>query len=190
MICKLLGIVLEHHNATSDAVASAKILGDILEKNGVHTLKDIQEKYKVSPGRIGAYDYSPCRRSGCAARSETKEIDLNIEYVDDDFKGKHFVFTGTLLSMTRDKAQAVVQVGGGIPQNGVNKKTDYLVMGIQDYALLREDHLSGKARRAKELQAEGKDIKIIDEDEFIRMIDDDLYRLCFCCDKDAALSGA
>ncbi|MEM7432494.1 MAG: NAD-dependent DNA ligase LigA [Pseudomonadota bacterium] len=43
--------------------------------------------------------------------------------------GQAFVITGTLASMTRDEAKALIQAQGGKVTGSVSKKTDYLVFG-------------------------------------------------------------
>jgi DNA ligase (NAD+) len=43
--------------------------------------------------------------------------------------GKTFVITGTLPTLKRDEAKALIQNAGGKVTEGVSKKTDYLVLG-------------------------------------------------------------
>ncbi|MCX7995344.1 MAG: NAD-dependent DNA ligase LigA [candidate division WOR-3 bacterium] len=73
-------------------------------------------------------------------------------------KNKTFVFTGELSSMTREEAQALVRKLGGHPSSSVSKNTDYVVVGSQP---------GSKYEKAKKLG-----VKIIDEQEFLRMIKD------------------
>lgn len=49
--------------------------------------------------------------------------------VDPRFAGKTFVFTGTLATMTRDQAQALVAERGGKAAGSVSRKTDFVVAG-------------------------------------------------------------
>uniref|UniRef100_A0A7C4XVM6 DNA ligase n=1 Tax=candidate division WOR-3 bacterium TaxID=2052148 RepID=A0A7C4XVM6_UNCW3 len=71
-------------------------------------------------------------------------------------KGKTFVFTGELTSMTREEAQATVRKLGGHPSSSVSKKTDYVVVGAEP---------GSKYEKAKKLG-----VKIITEEEFLKLI--------------------
>jgi DNA ligase (NAD+) len=69
---------------------------------------------------------------------------------------KTFVLTGKLSSMSRDEAGDRIRQLGGKVSGSVSKKTDYVVAG---------EDAGSKLRKATELG-----IKIMDEDEFLRMI--------------------
>ena len=49
--------------------------------------------------------------------------------VNQNLAGKTFVITGTLPSLSRDEAKALIQKAGGKVTNSVSKKTDYLLVG-------------------------------------------------------------
>jgi DNA ligase (NAD+) len=70
--------------------------------------------------------------------------------------GKTFVLTGTLPSMTREEATEKIEAAGGHVTGSVSKKTDYLLAGGEP---------GSKFDKAKELG-----VKIIDEDEFRKMV--------------------
>ena len=87
-------------------------------------------------------------------------------------RGKLFVFTGEMEYFHfREEAMRLVEQFGGQTQERVTKKTDYLVLGNIGYPSIEKDHLSGKAKRALELQEQGSDISIISEDDFMEMIE-------------------
>jgi DNA polymerase III subunit epsilon len=86
------------------------------------------------------------------------------------FFGKTLVFTGALVSMTRDNAATTASKYGFAIGASVTKKTDYLVVGIQDLHHLAGHEKSSKHRKAEELMSEGLEIKIITEDDFLKMI--------------------
>ncbi|ANJ00410.1 hypothetical protein A8O14_10190 [Polynucleobacter wuianus] len=85
------------------------------------------------------------------------------------FFGKIIVFTGALVTMTRDGAATHASQFGFKIGSGVTKKTDYLVVGIQDLSTLAGHDKSTKQRKAEELIAEGVNIEILTENDFIRM---------------------
>lgn len=84
---------------------------------------------------------------------------VNTEYksnkIDDRFKGLTFVLTGTLPSMKRDEAKALIESLGGKASGSVSKKTSYVLAG---------EEAGSKLEKARQLG-----IKIIDEDEFLNM---------------------
>lgn len=67
-------------------------------------------------------------------------------------KGKTFVFTGGLQSITRPEAEELVRSLGGHPSSSVSKETDYVVAGTDP---------GSKYDKAKKLS-----IKILSEDDF------------------------
>ena len=72
------------------------------------------------------------------------------------FSGKNLVFTGTLISISRDEAKHVAKNAGAKILSTVSSKTDYIIVG---------DKAGSKIRKAKELN-----IKMLSEDEFLRKI--------------------
>lgn len=61
-----------------------------------------------------------------AADVETRDAPLS---GNQPLSGKTFVITGTLPTLKRDEAKALIQNAGGKVTEGVSKKTDYLVLG-------------------------------------------------------------
>lgn len=179
ILCHFLGISLNHHEAVSDAVACAVLLCRLLKQADVDSLKALSRHFGIIPGYISNNYYDPCSLSHRnSAKTNDAPRDTTSVCIDEDFCGKNYVFTGTLVSMTREKAQEIVTRGGGRCQNSVSSKTNYLVMGIQDLRLLRGQTESTKTRKANELRNKGCDIQIIGEDDFLNMIDEELYALC------------
>lgn len=84
--------------------------------------------------------------------------------------GKICVFTGALDRMTRKEAMQIVANIGGINADSVTKKTNYLILGCNDYCKNIKDGKSNKQKKAEELQLKGNDIIVISEDVFYDMI--------------------
>lgn len=86
--------------------------------------------------------------------------------------GKVCVFTGKLDKMSRrDAAQFVVDFGG-ICDEGITKKTNYLILGDNDYCKTIKNGKSTKHKKAEQYKLNGYDIEIISEDVFYNMIYD------------------
>ncbi|MDA0208499.1 MAG: NAD-dependent DNA ligase LigA [bacterium] len=74
----------------------------------------------------------------------------------DELAGMIFVFTGTLERVSRDEAIALARGRGASVSGSVSKKTAYLV--------------AGEAAGSKKRKAEDLGVKILSEDEFLRMV--------------------
>ena len=72
--------------------------------------------------------------------------------------GKTFVITGTLPTLKRDDAKAIIEAAGGKVSGSVSKKTDYVVAG---------DDAGSKLAKARELE-----VSIIDEAQLQKMLGD------------------
>lgn len=90
--------------------------------------------------------------------------------IDSLLFGKNIVFTGLLKRLSRTEAMQVVADLGGINQNNVTKKTNYLVLGNNDYCSTIKDGKSNKQKKAEEYRLKGLDIEIISENVFYDMI--------------------
>lgn len=89
-----------------------------------------------------------------------KQHGVNMTYdsgkVSDTLAGKTFVLTGTLPTMTRDQAKALIESHGGKCSGSVSKKTSYVVAG---------DEAGSKLTKAQELG-----ITILSEQELVDLI--------------------
>ena len=72
------------------------------------------------------------------------------------FEGLTFVLTGTLPTYTRDEASKIIESLGGKTSSSVSKKTSYVLAG---------EDAGSKLKKANELS-----VKVIDEQEFNKMI--------------------
>ena len=86
------------------------------------------------------------------------------------FYDKHFVFTGKLEQFTRKEAFQIVANFGGHPQNGINKETNFLVIGDTDYSSNVVNGLTRKQKKATEKQLAGQDIQILSETTFVEQL--------------------
>lgn len=82
------------------------------------------------------------------------------------FYGKAVVFTGDMEMPRAEAAQAVAELGAHV-KSAVSRKTDYLVAGAQDPALVGAGGRSGKEEKAAALNESGQGkIEILDEAAF------------------------
>lgn len=72
------------------------------------------------------------------------------------FSGKSFLFTGTLVSMTRDDAKELVRANGGDIASSVSKKLNFLVVGEEP---------GSKFAKARSIG-----VSVIAEKEFLKMV--------------------
>jgi len=80
-----------------------------------------------------------------------------IEIGDSALAGKIFVLTGSLPTLTRSEATAMIEQVGGRSSSSVSKKTDYVI--------------AGEASGSKYTKAEKLGIVILDEDQFKHLIE-------------------
>lgn len=84
--------------------------------------------------------------------------------------GKSIVFTGELRLSRREAAQLAADVGA-VVKTDVSGKTNFLVVGLQDATFVGSSGISGKERKAKELNETGKgNIRILSEQEFMDLV--------------------
>lgn len=76
------------------------------------------------------------------------------------------VFTGVLEKMTRKEAMQIVADIGGFVADSVTKKTNFLILGNNDYCKAIKDGKSLKQKKAEKLKLSGQDIEVISEDVF------------------------
>ena len=75
---------------------------------------------------------------------------------DDLFAGLTFVLTGTLPTMSRDEAEAMIKAAGGKVSGSVSSKTSFVV--------------AGEAAGSKLTKAQALGVPVIDEDTLVSMI--------------------
>lgn len=129
---------------------------------------------KIKPGVIAPGEFTPslCLRDYSNRKYQT--FDSSSVAVDarpdNPLFGMNVVFTGKMDSMKRDEARAaVVKIGGNAPER-LTQETDLLVVGVQDLRVVGEKGLSGKMKTAEKYRAAGRPIEIIDEADFLEML--------------------
>lgn len=127
-----------------------------LTKEELTKIPDIGE---ISAEYITDYFTHPNTRSLIDKLKElgVKTTEDVVAATDTRFEGLTFVLTGKLPTMTRDEASVMIEARGGKVSSSVSKKTDYV--------------LAGDDAGSKLTKAESLGVKIIDENEFLQMIE-------------------
>ena len=125
--------------ASSEDISAIDGFGDVMAKSLIEYFSLPQSKKLIEK----------LKEHGVLMEAEKK-------VVSDKLRGFTFVLTGTLPTMSRDEASAIIIASGGKVASSVSKKTDYV--------------LAGEKAGSKLNKAESLGIKIIDENEFMEMV--------------------
>ena len=162
----------DHHDPLADARAVGGIVVALAHEAGVGDLRALAAAHHIGIGHMssGIYKGSVSTLSGAAGLVRP---DLNPDADPDGYLyGRVVVFTGGLMSMTRQIAWEECARVGAVPDKTPTKRTNVLVVGDINPAVLRPgSNVTGKARRAFELQDKGQDVEVMTEDDFLRCLD-------------------
>lgn len=139
LICERFGSLEAIMNAEVQELAEIDGIGDVLAQSVVDAFRE--PHFKELVGRLVSY--------GLKTEYESR-------VVDNRFAGLTFVLTGTLPTLKRDEAKAIIESFGGKASGSVSKKTDYVLAG---------EEAGSKLTKAQQLG-----IRIITEEEFLGMI--------------------
>ena len=88
------------------------------------------------------------------------------------FFGQYCVFTGKLEKYNRQEAMQLVADMGGINEDRITHKTNYLILGNNDYCSSIVEGKSSKQKQAERYKLNGQDIEILPESVFYDMIEE------------------
>lgn len=172
---RYFGIEMDkHHNALSDARACAELVISSVKLTDSESIHDFL--YKNPDIKINLIHEHKLQSSFQKKRKfesvKISEIVINDSITNSDhpFYKKTVVFTGSLNLIDRKTAMQNVANLGGIPKTSVSRLTDYVVVGMQDINIVGPSGKSSKHRKAEELIKEGYEIKIIDEQQFLKLL--------------------
>lgn len=172
-LCYTHKIRLNHHNALSDAKATAKLFLLALESLGVDHLEDLESKTRI---RIGVVDKEIVKR--CHSHRDRNYETSKLSLITGDsskhnqdclFYGKSVVFTGTLSIQRKMAAQLIADIGG-VNLDRLTSTADFLVVGQQDIRIVGEDGMSRKQEQAIRMIEKGSSLEIISELDFFRFL--------------------
>ncbi len=143
--------ILAHELGSLDKLISASVEElDAIPEIGLTVAESVRDWFDDEGNRALC---DRLRAAGVKTEAERKGDGT----VDERFAGKQFVLTGTLTSLTRDEARALIEARGGRVNSSVSKKTDYVV--------------AGEAAGSKLDKAQSLGVTILDEEAFKNMID-------------------
>ena len=156
------GLHLEHkieHRAIADCLCTYDLY-EYIKKHITDNNIDFKSLYTKKH-----YHSSPVRAADI--HSSTDSFDE-----DHPLYNKVCVFTGALEQFTRKEAMQIVANFGGINGDNVTQKTNFLILGNNDYCSSIKDGKSNKHKKAEALILQGSDLIILPESVFYDMIND------------------
>lgn len=161
-VAKHLGVSgFRHHDAAEDASACAGIVLKIAVLDGATDLAVLWPARTDSrTGRVRTY----------TPRGPLPEANAEAD-PNHPLYGEVVCFSGTLDGFTKAEAQRIAADFGASVDLNVTKETTLVVMGVFHPSHLRDGFaLSNKVEKAMTLAAKGQRIEVIDNDEFLRLI--------------------
>lgn len=140
LLCKKFGNIDAIMNASAEDIALIDGFGDVMSENVAKAFSDVHFVELVNT----------LRKKGVKMEYSSEQT------TDNRFEGMTFVLTGTLPSMKRDEAKALIEKYGGKASGSVSKKTNYVLAG---------EDAGSKLTKAQQLG-----IQIISEEEFKNML--------------------
>lgn len=155
-----LGYTVEHRGLSDTHLTLAVLLE--LEKMAIAEYGDTASFEQTFNARAYAH------KVGVRAKDITASAtDFDITH---PLWGKHCVFTGALEKMQRKEAFQIVADCGGVIEDGVNKRINYLIVGSLEYSHTVEKGKSSKLKKVEQMILDGKDVQILSENAFYDMI--------------------
>jgi DNA polymerase III subunit epsilon len=151
-VAKEFGIDFRHHDALEDARVAGAILIQAIHDTGIH----LEDWLKRVEQPIAGEKFS--QRVKLEGKSEGP------------LSGEVCVFTGSM-KIDRYDAQRIANEAGAAVESGVNKRTTIVVVGEQDLQLLAGKSKSAKHLKAEELASKGFPIRILQEQDFVALLD-------------------
>jgi len=140
ILAKKFADIDEMQNASYERYLEINEIGEIMAESLVRFFESEQTKDLIQK----------LKEAGINTQGNKQEI------LDNRFEGMTFVLTGTLPTLSRNKAAEIIENMGGKVSGSVSKKTNYVLAG---------EEAGSKLAKAQELG-----IAVIDEEEFKNMI--------------------
>ncbi len=169
-ICNDWGYDFKHHDAFEDAKACGFIVNKAMEKSGKSFDEIVQIHDKDRPRRTRQEKelaQQLAQEQKDKQTEQAKKLEVN---KDGDFYGMEICFTGNL-SVPREQAVKLASENGFLVRKTVTKNLTHLVVGNQDLRQLVGHDKSSKHRKAEQMIENGADIRILQESDFMTLIE-------------------
>jgi DNA ligase (NAD+) len=142
LLSENFGSIDELKNANVEDIIRINEFGEIMAQSIVRFFRQEQTLDTLEKLRAAGVNFTSLGRE---------------EFKDNRFQGLTFVLTGALAAYTRSEASRLIESYGGKVSGSVSRKTDYVLAG---------EDAGSKLEKARQLG-----IKVIDEEEFKKMIE-------------------
>lgn len=185
---------LFHIPFSNNFIDVMRIFRKVTPDDSHHRLKDLKARYSINENAHRALDdcWSTLKGYSALQNDIVKDFKSTENFIKKEFShkpelkakdiqvnkqatathplyGKSVTFTGTLTKYPRRQAWQIVANLGGYPCDRITKKTDFLVVGIQDPDKIIGNK-SRKQMKAEELILNGTNIRILSENTFYKLI--------------------
>lgn len=157
-------VTFKAHHALEDAKMCAYILKKMVEKDGSETLRDLHMKHHMAFGEMKHNYY----RNVISAESV-----VNLERLPDhknELYHNIVCFTGKL-SVPKEELEEKTRQASALPVQQVTTQTNILVVGENGFYKVRYGNKNKKVLKALKLIKQGQDLKIIKENDYLKLLE-------------------
>lgn len=147
------------HNANNDCLITFDIYKNMY--NDIDNIEEFKKSFKRQRKTI--YQSSYFTRTKDIIPDKSKTNKNHILY------NKNCVITGDLSKLNRKEAMQLIANIGGIIQDNVTTKTNFLIIGNKKKNLIKGNK-SSKQKKAEEYQNKGYNIEVITEEKFYNIL--------------------
>jgi DNA polymerase-3 subunit epsilon len=163
--------LIDHHEASADALASAHIVLEIARRRNADSLGSLCVDLRVLTGHLETASWRGCRSApmptaGSQSQPPEAAVDADPDHL---LYGQVVVFTGAL-SIRRPEAWDAVAACGAVVEKGVTKRTTMLVVGDGFRGHDPADFTTGEAAKAAHWRAKGSRIEVLTEADLLDLL--------------------
>lgn len=160
-LCEHFHLPLENaHHALDDALACSRIVTELVKRSGYDSLRAVHKAHSIPFGEMHSNYYRNIISPEHAAMNSKKIHKLT---------NLSIAFTGNMVTSKEELLEQLKKVKAFYNRD-VNTHTAYLVVGAIGYKRIRYSGTNHKILKAKALQKEGQDLKIIHENEYLELL--------------------